>query len=574
MGCGAAEKVDLPLMIQDPAVAAQFGIRPTDGFHCTLETTYCDGPVSDRVAVVDLDPETGELVPGVPFVPPREGRVLGKFDVPRDPEYPRHKRYLIDTRAFNQASVYGAVLRTMKLFEHKNVLGRPVSWAFDGPQLLVVPRAGEWANAFYQRESRSLQFFYVRPDPRSEPIFTSLSRDIVAHETAHAILDGIAPDLYDAHTPESLAIHEAVADLVAVMMAAESSRLIEAVLSSTRGAVESSTPFSSIAAQFGAALDRTGKAKYLRQLANRKALSDVSATEPHELSEVLSGALFRVLMKMHEAHRVDLVEEERWQAFPDPWYSCSGRAFTAACFRLRNAAFQALEYLPPGEVSFADYARAILAVNAVGRLNPRSVSEWLRDEFLERGIVDDLSELSVETDLDWAALRRLDLETFLKDDAVAADFAETQRTYLHVPPGVALDVRPRQVIEKTYYDIERNEIPTRECLFKVSWEELEGGDQDFPPRAPRAVRLGTTLVIDLISGRARALLTSDRHERQRLARATMFRELYARGVVQFDERALGPDGTPLESAVQVLAKDGILRVRGAARLLHIVPSEI
>lgn len=61
-----------------------------------------------------------------------------------------------------------------------------------GPQLLVVPRAGEWANAFYERESRSLQFFYFSPSGESRRIYTSHSQDIVAHETAHAILDGIA----------------------------------------------------------------------------------------------------------------------------------------------------------------------------------------------------------------------------------------------------------------------------------------------------------------------------------------------------------------------------------------------
>jgi len=54
----------------------------------------------------------------------------------------------------------------MYLFEEekkgteKDILGRPLNWAFDVPQLLIIPRAGEQANAFYHPDSHSLQFFY------------------------------------------------------------------------------------------------------------------------------------------------------------------------------------------------------------------------------------------------------------------------------------------------------------------------------------------------------------------------------------------------------------------------------
>ena len=127
-----------------------------------------------------------------------------------------------------KVSVFGTVLKTMRLFERDDTLGRQLSWSFNAPQLLVVPRAGEWTNAYYERDSHSLQFFYfpsVRPP--YETVYTSLSHDIVAHETGHAILDGIAPDLYNAVTPQSLALHEAVADLTALMMAFKSPNLSE-----------------------------------------------------------------------------------------------------------------------------------------------------------------------------------------------------------------------------------------------------------------------------------------------------------------------------------------------------------
>ena len=92
-------------------------------------------------------------------------------------------------------SVFATVWKTMQLFEGKDALGRKLTWAFDGPQLFVVPRAGRMVNAYYERASRSVQFFYF-PSSTTEgkTIYSCASRDIVAHETAHAILDGILPD--------------------------------------------------------------------------------------------------------------------------------------------------------------------------------------------------------------------------------------------------------------------------------------------------------------------------------------------------------------------------------------------
>ena len=46
-------KVEIPHMIKDPTVIA--GDREVDHFQSTLESEYWDGPVSNRVAVLDFD---------------------------------------------------------------------------------------------------------------------------------------------------------------------------------------------------------------------------------------------------------------------------------------------------------------------------------------------------------------------------------------------------------------------------------------------------------------------------------------------------------------------------------------
>src|SRR5262249_13458337 len=147
------------------------------------------------------------------------------------------------------------------------------TWAFNAPQLLVVPRAGNWANAYYERESHSLQFFFF-PSARDPglTVYTALSHDIVAHETGHAIFDGIAPDLYNAVSPQSLALHEAIADITALLMAFRLKDLRKAVLDKTGGEIDDTSAFSGIAKEFATELDPGGRQLYLRDLRNDKSL--------------------------------------------------------------------------------------------------------------------------------------------------------------------------------------------------------------------------------------------------------------------------------------------------------------
>ena len=181
---------------------------------------FLDGPACRRIAIVDFDPATGlPSPPPATFTPFKSN--------------PRSGTYVADGDETSAATIainaFGTVFQTVRMFEGPDALGRQVEWAFGSEQLLVVPRAGEWANAFYERATRSLQFFSFAGESGAR-VHTALSRDIVAHECGHALLDAVAPSLYDSSTPQSVAIHEAVADLVAVIMALDSRRLREAVL--------------------------------------------------------------------------------------------------------------------------------------------------------------------------------------------------------------------------------------------------------------------------------------------------------------------------------------------------------
>ena len=375
-------RVKIPRMIDDPYAFGKAEGEPPFEMTTTLEEGFfLDGPVTRRVAVLDFDPATGALAPGARYVPPAQGKKFGGYQL-ADPND-------IYAHDFNQVSVFATVLETMAMFEEPDALGRPLTWAFEAPQLLVVPRAGEWANAFYERESHSLQFFFITPAEADKPIvYASLSRDIVAHETAHAILDGIVPTLYNSITPQSLGLHEAIADLTALLISFRSPKLRDGVLKSTDGKLDDSTAFSAVAPEFALARDPGSKPKYLRNLCNQKTLDPkdtsldaagipnrVNRYEPHALSEVMSGALYAVFARIYDRLRKD-----------NPDWS-SGKALFVAGGRLKRMTLRALDYLPPGEVSFAGYGRAILAADQASHPKDSEVRDWLKEQLDRKSVV-------------------------------------------------------------------------------------------------------------------------------------------------------------------------------------------
>jgi hypothetical protein len=154
-------KVKVPMMVDDARFAPQGREGATEVVRIE-EDFFLDGPVSRRVAVLDFDPKTGALERGVPYIPPKKGNVLGHYDLPDPPD--------VYSPAFGQVSAFATVCKTIQMFEKNDVLGRQVRWAFDAPQLLVVPRAGRMENAYYERDSHSLQFFFCN---RSDGVICS-----------------------------------------------------------------------------------------------------------------------------------------------------------------------------------------------------------------------------------------------------------------------------------------------------------------------------------------------------------------------------------------------------------------
>ncbi|UCC58375.1 MAG: hypothetical protein JSW14_00110 [Candidatus Bathyarchaeum sp.] len=603
-------KARIPLMIQDPRTSTLAGIRATEGFDPVHEDFFLDGPVTKRVAVLDFSPTTGELLKGAYFRPPPPGRKRGWYSYtrtgPKNDVYKAKEKQLYSP-VFMQTSVFATVLKTMYLFEEEKegteeeVLGRHVNWAFGAPQLLIIPRAGEQANAFYHRDSHSLQFFYFRsPKDRRKIIYTCLSRDIVAHETGHAIVDGLAPDLLDACTPQSLAIHESIADLTALLMSFASHTLAPKVLEKTKGSLDvSSTAFSCIAEEFGKELypEREG----LRELRNTKNLNPmdkknfVRDDHPHDLSEVLSGALYRTMINIHEQLKPEIAKKPRYAEREDPEFSASGEALRVGAKRLRRMIFRALDVLPSGEIGFPDYGRAIIAVDQIAYPADDNMRNLICKEFVLRHIINDEKALRVQTNFEDDALKDIELADLYSSDWVAYDFANKNKELFCIPvrgKPIPFHVRPRLSVKKKYDDKHPAGKIGHECIFKIAWQHEEPNPIGSGYPQKRVITVGTTLVIDWKTRKILARLTSSpptkyrlkcqkldsqqrklaRHEykQQQAARDKFLRRLADEGILKIGKHAIDPTGQPRKSVVMAEVSGDTMRIRHTANMLHIV----
>lgn len=582
-------KATLPMLVQDQALKGVSKLA--EGFEVTTEPYFLDGPVTERIAIVDFDERTGELLPGTPFFPlppTKTSGPRGEYRVSEDVKLVkkagRKTTYQIDTRDFNRVSVLATILKTMALFEDEFVLGRRLTWAFDGPQILVVPRAGEWANAFYQRETRSLQFFYfpaaTTADGEERMIYTSLSREIIAHETAHAILDGIAPDLYHASTPQSLALHEALADLTAAVMSFKSDVLAKAVLKETNGEIDKPSEFSGIASEFGR--ERSG-ASALRELYNKTITLGSAPNAPHLLSVVLSSALYEFMLS-HYKSRWDYEHERLKEKLsaegkrPKPRYVSSGKALAVATQEFERVILAALDFLPSGEVSFADYGRAIIAGQRnlidhpdIPEGTKKHIAEritFLTDSFARRGIPLDENKSLLQTEFDENPLEGVDLQDLINSDWIAYQFAGSRRDLLAIPDNVNFEVLPRFVARKRINY--RPAIYQQQLFFNVRWTETEEIGIRLPslPNQRRIV-VGTTLVIDLDQKRPIAVLHTDSDPKLSKSRDEMLAMLIKSDLLRLGPLAVGPHGERLDGVIQAEITGGALKLSGVANMLHV-----
>jgi hypothetical protein len=340
------------------------------------------GPIGEYLAVRDTAPAGGR----VSSVDLDDPRLLAR-DGWKPSEGNPH---------FHQQMVYAVAMKTIEHFEA--ALGRPVLWRpeakpgkapEDGDfvqHLTIRPHAFRQPNAYYSPTGVELLFGYFDA-PADDPeiampggrIYTCLSHDIIAHETTHAILDGMQRRFSEPTNPDVLAFHEAFADIVALMQHFTLPGVLEKEIARTRGDLEAESWLGSLAVQFGHA---TGRGGGLREAIGR--IEDgqwVRKTpDPTELGRrhtahargaILVAAVFDAFLAIYRARSADLYRIYtggtgvlgEGAIHPDLVSRLAVEANRAASHVLAMC-IRALDYLPPVDVTFFEYLRALITADA------------------------------------------------------------------------------------------------------------------------------------------------------------------------------------------------------------------
>jgi hypothetical protein len=109
-------------------------------------------------------------------------------------------------------------------------------------------------------------------------------------------------------------------------------------------------------------------------------------------------------------------------------------------------------------------------------------------------------------------------------------------------------------------------------LVKLRWWCTEPSDLGVAWGHARRFKAGTTLVFDP-EGRLGAVLRAGADARQAERRSCFLKRLLLADDAATNGRHLGPDGSPLLSAVRARLRGDTLSVSGAFQALHIAPDE-
>ena len=370
----------------DPSLTARLATTGINEITVEIpwETALEPGPIGEYIEVIDVDPASNRAYLPVdlndPFLLAQDGLAPSESN----PQ-------------FHQQMVYAVAMTTIRQFER--ALGRSALWSDrrmrqpDGDyreqfvrRLRIYPHALRERNAYYSPHHKALLFGYfpvTHRDADNTPgtlVFTALSHDIVAHETTHALLDGVHPRFAEPTNPDVAAFHEAFADLVALFLHFTYPRVLESQIQRTRGNLETENLLAQLAQQFGKA---TGRGSALRDALGavdpetgkwKSRKPDHAALdrtfEPHDRGALLVAAVFKAFLLIYRARTADLYRIAtqgtgtlpEGDIHPDLTKRLASEAAWAAD-RVLQMCIRAIDYCPPVDITFGDFLRGLITAD-------------------------------------------------------------------------------------------------------------------------------------------------------------------------------------------------------------------
>ena len=373
MAAGLGQTRKLTIIAQDPGLRDRNGLIVTTQIDIPHEDLQ-PGPLGTRVYVVDYDASTETLYKPLDLGPNDDQFKAPPFDNNSKPEdYEDYNEFLLNSPKFHSQNVYAIVMRVLSRFEF--ALGRRIHWSFGGHQLIVAPHAFSEANAFYSREQRALLFGYF-PSRKSGNIFTCLAHDVIAHETTHALLDGLRARFIDPSSPDQAAFHEGFADVVAILSILSLREVVSSIGIGPGSGVQRSTisredvsvdklrtsKLLTMADQIGKELSEV-RGKALRQSAglppDPDCLNKPEFQESHRRGEVLVAAVLNSFLNIW-VDRINAFETING-GFDSERVVQEGAEIADY---LLTMCIRAIDYAPPTDVQFRDFLSAVLTADA------------------------------------------------------------------------------------------------------------------------------------------------------------------------------------------------------------------
>ncbi|NHF58044.1 hypothetical protein FK220_001740 [Flavobacteriaceae bacterium TP-CH-4] len=340
------------------------------------------GPKGDYVAVIDFDPANQCWYRPVDI---NHVEVLSQNGLSPSEGNPQ----------FHQQFVYTIAMRIIEVFE--DALGRKIIWrprlSEDDtgkyneeyiPHLKLYPHALLEPNAYYTPDKKSILFGYFKAKDLLQGInvpggtvFTCLSPDIIAHEMCHAILDSIHPHFIENTNADVGAFHEAFADTIALLERLNNRDLVVHQLAFAKGKLDNESIFGELATQVGQAIDYGHTALrsaigiqsedgWERRVPDRTALGN--ATQVHDRGAIFVACIFDAFIRLYDHRTNDLFRIANPNGSPDrrlhpDLVQRLATEVMEISQNLLKICIQALDFVPPCDITFGDYIRALITAD-------------------------------------------------------------------------------------------------------------------------------------------------------------------------------------------------------------------
>ena len=333
------------------------------------------GPVGEYIEVVDVDPASNACYAPVDLNHPHLLASNGLAPAEGVPQ-------------FHQQMVYAVAMTTIGRFEQ--ALGRTALWAPYIPpadasekirsyyvqRLRIYPHALRERNAYYSPPKKSLLFGYFQANRENAVdnlpgglVFSCLSHDVVAHETTHALLDGLHRYYQNQTNADIAAFHEAFADIVALFQHFTIPEALKHTIARSQGDLKKDNLLAQLAQQFGQA---SNGSTALRSALSKapKATDYVNATEAHDRGAVLLSAIFQAFLEIYDVRIADLKRLATGGTgvlprgdIPVDLVNRMAKEASRAADHVLMACIRALDYCPPVDLTFGDFLRALITAD-------------------------------------------------------------------------------------------------------------------------------------------------------------------------------------------------------------------